>query len=148
MFRYDRRWNELCDRQATQRHYYQVVAIPQGRNKVRYQVDGAQSVSSNTKRECLRIPGYARVSGCEVSRVRLPLYSTRLTKSFYTALWHTRTRCPADNISPMPSLLKPTVAGSPTAGRAGEPALLPLSVARMVSRCSGCRGCRTVERLK
>ena len=70
MFGYDRRRDELCDRQATQRHYYPVVAIPQDRNKVWYQIDGAQNKGSNTKGECLRIPRHTRIACCEVSRVR------------------------------------------------------------------------------
>ena len=61
---------------------------PKAGIKVRYQVDGAQNIGSNTEGERLRIPRHAGVSCREISRIRLPLCSTGQTKPFYAVLWH------------------------------------------------------------
>jgi hypothetical protein len=49
MFGHDVRRNKLRDGKGTQSHDYQVIAIAQDRDKVRYQVDRAQEISGNKK---------------------------------------------------------------------------------------------------
>src|SRR5262249_15089570 len=88
MFSDNFRRDELRDGEATQRDHYPVIGVPHHRNKIWYQVDGAQSISSYTNGECLCMPGHTTVPHGEINSVRLPLSTPYPRNTLRTARCH------------------------------------------------------------
>ena len=67
--RHDRRWNQLDRQENPRRDDDEVVQVAENRHEIGNEVDRAEGVAGDRRRQCLRIPGSPWITTGEIERI-------------------------------------------------------------------------------